>query len=139
MSTLHPSQAPLSLSDPPLDAITQSLPLVITISLGIVVVLSFIAFTGRSKLPHANPPRWYQTGLVKQFEFMKDGLRTLTEARKRFGKQPYRLIADYGEVLVLPPDYSLMIRNENGLSFSKSIEKVALQLIRRRDHRLMNL
>jgi hypothetical protein len=129
MSTLHPSQAFRFLSEPPLDAITQSLPLVITISLGVLAVLCFAAITHRSKVPLVNPPRWYQIGLVKRFEFMKDGRKTIHDARKRYGKQPYRVLTDTGELLVLPPDYSITIRNENGLSFGTAIEKVGLHLI----------
>lgn len=138
MSALRPSQAPLYPWHPPLDAITQSFPLVITISLGIVALLSFIIFTGGSKLPLANPPRWHQTVLIKRLEFLKDGRGTLDEARKRFGKQPYRLLADFGEVIVLPPDHSITIRNENSLSFGKSIERVASRFTSKRTPMLMN-
>jgi hypothetical protein len=60
---------------------------------------------------------------------MKDGRKTIHDARKRYGRQPYRVLTDTGELLVLPPDYSITIRNENGLSFGTAIEKVGLHLI----------
>jgi hypothetical protein len=44
----------------------------------------------------------------------------MSEARKRYGKQPYRLISDSGEILVLPPAYAATIRNETDLSFGQS-------------------
>lgn len=124
MSATGSSQTPHSPLEPPLDALLQSFPAIITISLGIVVVLSFIAITGKSKIPLANPPRWNQITLSKQIEFLKNGRAIMNEARKRYGKQPYRLIVDSGEVLILPPAYSVTIRNEMNLSFSKTMDKV---------------
>lgn len=52
----------------------------------------------------------------------------MNEARKRYGKQPYRLIVDSGEVLILPPAYSVTIRNEINLSFSKTMDKVCFSI-----------
>jgi hypothetical protein len=125
MSIPGPSQTPHALFEPSLGALVQSLPALTTTSLGIVVVIiSFVAMTGRSKAPLANPPRWNQFTLSKRFEFLQNGRAIMSEARKRYGKHPYRLIVDTGEVLVLPPAYSVTIRNEMDLSFGKLIERV---------------
>ncbi|KAI4660219.1 uncharacterized protein J4E78_004919 [Alternaria triticimaculans] len=96
----------------------------IAILLGLVAVLSVVVSTsGKPKPPLANPPRWYQTTLSKRIEFLKNGRAILGDARKRYGKQPYRLIVDTGECLILPPEYAATIRNSMDLSFAKAIEK----------------
>ncbi|KAL1796185.1 hypothetical protein ACET3X_004725 [Alternaria dauci] len=100
----------------------QSLPAVLTISLGVMIVLSFVVTTSsRSKPPLANPPRWYQPALFKRLEFQRNGRAILNEARKRYGKQLYRLITDTGECLILPPEYAGMIRNSMDLSFAEAV------------------
>jgi hypothetical protein len=111
MSASTSSQIPYPLSEPSLDELGQSLPAIITISLVIVAVLSFVAITGRSKIPLANPPRWNQIALSK-----------------RYGKQPYRLISDSGEILVLPPAYAATIHNETDLSFGQSADLVCFSI-----------
>jgi hypothetical protein len=128
MSASTSSQIPYPLSEPSLDELGQSLPAIITISLVIVAVLSFVAITGRSKIPLANPPRWNQIALSKRIEFSKNGRAIMSEARKRYGKQPYRLISDSGEILVLPPAYAATIHNETDLSFGQSADLVCFSI-----------
>ncbi|KAI4947747.1 hypothetical protein J4E91_006570 [Alternaria rosae] len=94
------------------------------ILLGVMVVLWIAVGTSKKpKPPLANPPRWNQTTLSKRIEFLKNGRAILSDARKRYGKQPYRLIVDTGECLILPPEYAVTIRNNVDLSFAKAIEK----------------
>lgn len=96
-----------------------------TISLGVMVVLSVVFMTsGKAKPPLANPPRWYQTALFKRLEFQHNGRAIMSEARRRYGKQLYRLITDTGECLVLPPEYAAMIRNSMDLSFAEAVVRV---------------
>jgi hypothetical protein len=115
------SYAPSSLS---LDALAQSFPTRTAILLGVMVVFALVLSTRRKpKPPLANPPRWNQTTLSKRIEFLKNGRAILSDARKRYGKQPYWLIVDTGECLILPPEYAAMIRNSMDLSFGKAIEK----------------
>jgi hypothetical protein len=52
-------------------------------------------------------------------------LEILTEMRKRFGNEPYRLLTEAGDVLILPPSYAQVIRNEKGLSFSRTLESIS--------------
>ncbi|KAF2010704.1 cytochrome P450 [Aaosphaeria arxii CBS 175.79] len=81
-------------------------------------------FKEKSQYPLANPPGWFQTRLSKQIEFLRAGLEIAEKARKKYGDKPYRLIAEQGEVLVLPPAYAHKIRNEESLSFSKAIRQL---------------
>ncbi|PZC89054.1 hypothetical protein A1F95_10562 [Pyrenophora tritici-repentis] len=88
------------------DALLQSFPAMMAISLVAMVFLSVVVMnSGKQKPPLANPPRWNQTTL------------------KRYGKQPYRLIVDTGECLNFPPEYAVTIRNNMDLSFAKAIKK----------------
>ncbi|KNG45406.1 cytochrome p450 monooxygenase [Stemphylium lycopersici] len=126
MSILGLSRILYTPSDLSLNALVLSFPVMMAMatSLGIVVVLSVAVMTGgKPKPPLANPPRWNQTTLSKRIEFLQNGRAILSEARNRYGKQPYRLIVDTGECLILPPEYALMIRNNMDLSFAKAIEK----------------
>jgi len=113
--------APSNLS---LNALVQPFPTIVAIFLVVIVVLSVVVGTsGKPKHPLANPPRWNQTTLSKRIEFLKNGRAILSDARKRYGKQPYRLIIDTGECLILPPEYAATIRNSMDLSFAQAIEK----------------
>ncbi|KAI4917407.1 hypothetical protein J4E85_009925 [Alternaria conjuncta] len=113
--------APSNLS---LVSLAQSSPAITAILLGLVAVLSIVVSNSeKPKPPLANPPRWNQTTLSKRIEFLKNGRAILSDARKRYGKQPYRLIVDTGECLILPPEYAAEIRNSMDLSFAQAIEK----------------
>ena len=125
MSIPGPSRIPHVPPEPSLDALVQSLPAMVTISLGVMVVLSAVVMTsGKSKPPLANPPRWYQTALFKRLEFQQNGRAIMSEARRRYGKQLYRLITDTGECLILPPEYAATIRNSMDLSFAEAVVRV---------------
>lgn len=124
MSISGLSRVPYAPPDLSLNALAQSFPAMMAILLGVMVVLWIAIGTSKKpKLPLANPPRWYQTTLSKRIEFLKNGRAILGDTRRRYGKQPYRLIVDTGECLILPPEYAAMIRNNMDLSFAKAIEK----------------
>jgi hypothetical protein len=125
MSIPGPSRIPHVPPEPSLDALVPSLPAMMTISLGVIVVLSFVVMTsGKAKPPLANLPRWYQTALFKRLEFQQNGRAIMSEARRRYGKQLYRLITDTSECLILPPEYAATIRNSMDLSFAEAVVRV---------------
>jgi hypothetical protein len=101
------------------------MPIITTVSLAVVALISFVIITSnKSKIPLANPPDHFQTAFSRQVEFITHGLKVLENARKRYGKQPYRLITNAGEMLVLPPSYAQMIRNEKALHFGTTFAQV---------------
>lgn len=51
---------------------------------------------------------------------MKLSREILAKARDLFPNEPFRLITDWGEVLILPPEFADEIRNDPRLSFSKA-------------------
>jgi len=117
-------RVPYAASNLSLVSLAQSSPAMIAILLGLVAVFSIVVSNSKKpKPPLANPPRWNQTTLSRRIEFLKNGRAILSDARKRYGKQPYRLIVDTGECLILPPEYAATIRNSMDLSFAQAIEK----------------
>ncbi|KAF7678873.1 hypothetical protein GT037_002621 [Alternaria burnsii] len=118
MTNPKPSFVPI-LESPSLDMTTMSMPIITTISLAVVALISLAIITSnKSKIPLANPPDRFHTAFSRQVEFITHGLEVVENARKRYGKQPYRLITNVGEMLVLPPSYAQTIRNEKSLHFS---------------------
>ncbi|KAF4429605.1 gibberellin cluster-C20-oxidase [Fusarium austroafricanum] len=53
-------------------------------------------------------------------DFVKLSRDILAKARSLFPDQPFRLMTDWGEVLILPPEFADEIRNDPRLSFSKA-------------------
>ncbi|KAH7069376.1 cytochrome P450 monooxygenase-like protein [Paraphoma chrysanthemicola] len=118
MTEPKPSLTSLSES-PSLDIMALSMPLITTVSLAVVALISLIIIinSSKSKIPLANPPDRFQTVFSRRVEFITHGLKIIDNARKRYGKQPYRLITDVGEIIVLPPSYAQTIRNDKALHF----------------------
>lgn len=48
----------------------------------------------------------------------------MSDARKLYPGQPYRIITDVGEVLVLPPTVADEIRNNSDLNLARAMEVV---------------
>ncbi|EGU79217.1 hypothetical protein FOXB_10248 [Fusarium oxysporum f. sp. conglutinans Fo5176] len=73
-----------------------------------------------SVVPLANPPEsLFGTGKTRR-SFVKLSREILAKARNLFPDEPFRLITDWGEVLILPPEFADEIRNDPRLSFSKA-------------------
>ena len=45
----------------------------------------------------------------------------MADARALYPKQPFRIVTDVGEVLVLPPELADEIRNEPSLDLSQAV------------------
>ncbi|KAJ6199361.1 cytochrome P450 monooxygenase-like protein [Bipolaris maydis] len=115
METLESPKAPFPISLPPLilNPITTSILLA-------AVIAVFILSRKSSKYPHANPPAWYAPKTINQLDSMQNGMKILSDARKRFPNQPFRMIRHSGEVLVFPERFANAIRNEEGLNFAQA-------------------
>ena len=124
MTNPKPSFVPM-LESPSLDMTTMSMPIITTVSLGVVALISLVVIvSNKSKFPLTNPLDRFKTAFSRQVEFITHGLEVVENARKRYGKQPYRLITNVGEMLVLPPSYAQMIRNEKALHFGTTFAQV---------------
>ena len=56
--------------------------------------------------------------------FMRDAHKIITERFTRLPGKPFRVIADVGEVTILPPEYAHEIRNDDKFSFTKAAFQV---------------
>jgi cytochrome P450 monooxygenase-2 len=66
---------------------------------------------------------------MAQIEFIqKSGRDIFEQSKKKFAGTPFRLITEWGEVLILPTSFAQEIRNEESLSFGKTVEMVAMPL-----------
>ncbi|KAF5024595.1 hypothetical protein F66182_3358 [Fusarium sp. NRRL 66182] len=70
---------------------------------------------------------------ILQRQFVQSSKAVLSEARERYGQEPFRLLTDWGELLILPPRFADEIRNDNRLSFAKAA--TGLRFVHRRDSR----
>jgi len=56
---------------------------------------------------------------------MTNGLEILSEAKARYGDKPYRLLTEYGEILVISIHDLRHVQTEKNLNFGKAIYKVS--------------
>lgn len=120
MTVPSSSSLPDFLSEPSFTTIKQAFPVITTISLAIVALISFVVFTQRSKYPIANAPAWLELTTLRRMKYMKDGHTVLDNALKQYGEKPFKLLTNSGMVTVFPPEYANMIRNERQLVFAKA-------------------
>ncbi|KAH8712206.1 cytochrome P450 monooxygenase [Phaeosphaeriaceae sp. PMI808] len=98
----------------------------------VVAVLAATVYICRSQSPYPkslplfNPPALFSSiGAKKRFSAAPHKL--LAEARAVCRDQPFRIVTDVDEFVVLPPQFGEEIRNRNEVSFSTSIAKVSSQ------------
>ena len=96
----------------------KPLPFVVMVIAFMAVSLSF-RFLSRSDIPHLNPraPLEFSDARSKQ-QFVSGARGMLAKWFASNPDKPVRVIADYGEVTVLPPGMANEIRNDERLSFS---------------------
>jgi hypothetical protein len=96
----------------------KPLPFVVMVMALMAVSLS-VRFLSRSSIPHLNPraPLEFTDARSKQ-QFISGARGMLAKWFASNPNKPVRVIADYGEVTVLPPDMANEIRNDERLSFS---------------------
>ncbi|KAK1960959.1 hypothetical protein LY78DRAFT_323511 [Colletotrichum sublineola] len=94
----------------------------------LLLVLAFILpvtwiLVKDTNIPLANKPKWFQTRIDKQFEFLSNGQDTFQHCKSAYPGRRFRLLTDKGELVVLPQSYAVMIRNESSLDFGVSVSK----------------
>ncbi|KAH8589065.1 cytochrome P450 monooxygenase-like protein [Bisporella sp. PMI_857] len=100
----------------------QSLPYYITVFL-IVIVAFTLTGSNESNIPLVNPPKWLQLRITKQLYFIKNGMEILSKSRETYKGKPFRVLTGLGEIIVLPPRFAHIIRNNSSLSFGSAIAK----------------
>ncbi|GAO19702.1 hypothetical protein UVI_02064330 [Ustilaginoidea virens] len=77
-----------------------------------------------SALPLVNGKRWFELSNVRcRRNFIHRAGEMMRQQLDRSPRSPFRVLADVGEVLILPPEYAHEIRNNNQLSFTKAAFK----------------
>lgn len=112
------AQFPTSLPPSTLNTITAT-----TILLAAAIAVLLLRRTD-SKIPHANPPAWFSSVISVKIDAAKRGLEIYNDAKKRLPGRPFRMITNFGEVIVLPNRYANGIRNEEKLDFGEAIKNV---------------
>lgn len=85
-----------------------------------LIAVSYSLRLSRSGIPHLNPKAPFElTDTRSKTEFVLGARRMLERWFTTNPSKPVRVIADYGEVIVLPPDMANEIRNDERLSFSQ--------------------
>ncbi|KAK1522341.1 ent-kaurene oxidase [Colletotrichum costaricense] len=106
-------------------SLIRKLDLWTSLCLGIILISVFTIIPHirkpSRKLPSVNPGRLFDFfNQERKKGFLINARRIMEDARTQFPGQPYRLMTDVGETVVIPPDLVHDIRNEPGLSFSKA-------------------
>ncbi|KAI0003165.1 cytochrome P450 [Xylariaceae sp. FL0662B] len=78
-------------------------------------------------VPLINPPGFFSNTEAKKL-FMTSAESLIAQAREKYPNQPYRLMTDTGEMIVLPPRFIDEIRNESGLSFADAMEEARIHV-----------
>ncbi|TQN68884.1 Cytochrome P450 monooxygenase eqxH, partial [Colletotrichum shisoi] len=96
-----------------------------SLCLGAILVGVFLALPQMRKpsrkLPQINPRATFDFfSRGQKLDFRINARRILESGRTRFPGQPYRLMTDVGETVVLPSEFVHDIRNEPGLSLQKA-------------------
>ncbi|CAI6340091.1 unnamed protein product [Periconia digitata] len=58
---------------------------------------------------------------MAQLDFAKHGTKIFNRAKKQFPGQPFRMITNVGDTLVLPPRFANLIQNNKTLNFSQTV------------------
>ncbi|KAF1962456.1 cytochrome P450 [Byssothecium circinans] len=98
------------------------------ITAGLITVMAVVAFlisakdTGLKSLPMVNKPILGSFfSILAQWRFIYHSKGIIEEGQKEHPNKPFRLWTDWGEVLMLTPQYAHNIRNDSRLSFTKAV------------------
>lgn len=82
------------------------------------ILVASVWHGNKEKLPYYNPKKPFElTTRRVQAEFMPRGQEILIQARKQYGRQPYRLHSDVGDIIVMPGEAMQELRNAPALEF----------------------
>ncbi|GJC78837.1 cytochrome P450 monooxygenase eqxH [Colletotrichum liriopes] len=81
------------------------------------------------KLPHINPrPTFDFFSRSQKLDFLFNARKILENGRKTFPGQPYRLMTDVGETVVVPSEFVHDIRNDPGSAFQKLLRTTSIPI-----------
>jgi hypothetical protein len=83
--------------------------------------ISHVVTKAGDKWPVLNPTGFEIIGIKQRMEFAKAARNLIEKGRQVFPQQPYHMITDTCDLLILPPKFVDGIRNNPDLNFSGSI------------------
>lgn len=101
---------------------TQVLAFPIAIS---VLTFAYVAWQRRRSIPLVNGRRWMEFSLTNAKKRFRDNAgEIIWQQLKKYPGMPFRVIADVGEMVILPPELAPEIRNHQDFSFTMAAYKV---------------
>lgn len=97
----------------------------IATSILLMVPIAIQLLKKKSNIPVVNSPSWWQFRAQKKVEWIRRGKEILSEGRERFPRKPFKVLTELGEVVILPPQYAEIIKNDTRLNFRQAIVKVS--------------
>ncbi|KAI7925723.1 ent-kaurene oxidase [Pyricularia oryzae] len=92
------------------------------------LLLASLAYSRRDKyrgVPDVTPSRPFElTDSRKRKEFLAKSREILAQGSKRYGDQPYKVTAEMGQILVLPPQYVAELKNNPALDLTAFVQKI---------------
>lgn len=86
-------------------------------------------FNDKKKRPILNPLRLFEfTNTRRTQEFIGNSIETLTQGRSLYRGQTYRLYTNWGEVLVIPPEFVDDLKSNPLLDFQIPSQDVRFKL-----------
>ncbi|KAF4456154.1 ent-kaurene oxidase [Fusarium austroafricanum] len=93
----------------------------------VVAALAYLFSTpasGSNKFPTINPATGFEiVGKARRQDFMRNARSYFNKGLDMFPGKPFNILADHGEVTVLPASWAHDIRNEKNLNFMKSVHE----------------
>lgn len=97
------------------------------------LLLASLAYSRRDKyrgVPDVTPSRPFElTDSRKRKEFLAKSREILAQGSKRYGDQPYKVTAEMGQILVLPPQYVAELKNNPALDLTAFVQKVCIDCV----------
>ncbi|KAK1675800.1 cytochrome P450 [Colletotrichum godetiae] len=84
------------------------------------IVLAYALGDHGAKLPEINPLKPFEFSNSRRIlEFYQTSKELMLKGRAKFGENPFRLMTEWGNVLVLPPTFIQELRSDPNLSFDE--------------------
>ncbi|QSS64188.1 cytochrome P450, possible trichothecene C-8 hydroxylase [Histoplasma capsulatum] len=103
---------------------TSNLPSVTFVVTALTLAVFYTLQRRRSMVPLINPKRWFEFSdyRIKQ-EFVHNAIPLVKQGFAATGNKPFRILADSGEVTVLPPDAANEIKSNDHMSLELNVSK----------------
>lgn len=94
--------------------------------LSIVIAVYYFLYSQTATFELVNGKKKYELSTSRaKGNFVKNAYSILSQRLQTVPGKPFRVIADVGEVTILPPEYAHEIRNDERFSFTKAAYRVS--------------